>query len=66
MGHRRKREPGPQHHAEGQHGEKTHQAFIEQLQHSAAEPTTSAEKPLEAPQALHRVRQQHDEAEKGS
>jgi pyruvate/2-oxoglutarate dehydrogenase complex dihydrolipoamide acyltransferase (E2) component len=66
MGHRRKREPGPQQHAEGQHGEKTHKALIEQLQHSAPAPDQSEEQPLEGHHRLHEDRQQHDEAEKNS
>lgn len=35
MGKRKQRQPGPQRHAEGQHGEKTHRRFVEQLQESA-------------------------------
>jgi hypothetical protein len=34
---RRGRQKGPQQHAEGQHGEKTHERFIEQI-HSAMDP----------------------------
>jgi hypothetical protein len=66
MGHRRKRAPGPQHHAEGQHGNKTHKAFIEQLQQPAAAPDQPEEQPLEGHHRLHQDRQQHDEAEKNS
>jgi protein subunit release factor B len=66
---------GPQHHAEGQHGSKTHSKFIEQL-HSGngsqpVEPENSAELPknLAHHNAAHRLfeeRQQHDAAEKNS
>jgi len=66
MGNRRKREPGPQHHAEGQHGDKTRQAFIEQLQHPAAAQDELKGKPVEGHHRLHQDRQQHDEAEKSS
>ena len=66
---------GPQDHAEGQHGSKTHNKFIEQL-HSG-NGTTPADRPVEQehPKHLahhnsaHRLfeeRQQHDEAEKNS
>jgi len=34
---RRGRQKGPQQHAEGQHGEKTHERFIEQI-HEATDP----------------------------
>jgi len=34
---RRGRQKGPQQHAEGQHGEKTHERFIEQI-HQAMDP----------------------------
>ena len=66
MAHRKKRVPGPQRHAEGQHGEKTHRRFIEQLH----EPITERE-PEHHPTSAgrHRLgkdRQQHDEAEKAS
>jgi hypothetical protein len=66
MGNRKKREPGPQRHAEGQHGDKTHGRFIEQLH---ASPTTDDElknRSVEGHHRLHEDRQQHDEAEKNS
>jgi hypothetical protein len=71
---------GPQDHAEGQHGSKTHDKILEQL-HSgngtAKSGTTpeAAPDPLQPPKnpahhnAAHRLfeeRQQHDEAEKNS
>ena len=70
MGNRKPRDTGPQRHAEGQHGEKTHRRFIEQLQESrtrdaANEPRT--EQPdIEGHHRLHQDREQHDEAEKNS
>jgi hypothetical protein len=69
MGHRKRRETGPQQHAEGQHGGKTHKAFIEQLHHpaTASEPSEASEqKSIEGHHRLHQDRQQHDEAEKNS
>jgi len=65
MGHRKKRQPGPQQHAEGQHGEKTHRRFIAQLQ-QPTEQGASAGNPVEGHHRLHQDRQQHDEAEKNS
>ena len=66
---------GPQDHAEGQHGSKTHSKFIEQL-HSGngsqpEESQNGAERPknLAHHNAAHRLfedRQQHDAAEKNS
>lgn len=64
---------GPQDHAEGAHGSKTHQAFLQQL-HSAAnapvaeEPVTPESKTEKhgAQRRLAQHRQQHDEAEKNS
>ena len=73
MGDRRKRRPGPQMHAEGQHGERTHARFIEQLHDAPPE-----EPVAERVELMHRAaaykgkrrlvedRQQHDEAEKNS
>jgi hypothetical protein len=66
---------GPQDHAEGQHGTKTHSKFLEQLHsRNGAAPDgtqTGAEPPknLSHHNAAHRLvedRQQHDEAEKRS
>ena len=70
MGNRKKRQPGPQRHAEGQHGEQTHKRFIEILQEGGTS-RDAAPKQTEAPlveghHRLHQDRQQHDEAEKGS
>lgn len=70
MGNHRKRTPGPQYHAEGQHGEKTHRRFIEMLTESAGArdddnaPVERAH--AEGQRRLQEDRQQHDEAEKGS
>ena len=70
MGNRKKRSPGPQYHAEGQHGSRTHRRFIEMLQESAPTPDAAPEQtetgPFEGHQRLHQDREQHDEAEKGS
>jgi hypothetical protein len=66
MGHRKKRVPGPQQHAEGQHGGKTHKAFIEQLHQPATASEASDDKLVEGHHRLHQDRQQHDEAEKNS
>ena len=66
---------GPQDHAEGQHGSKTHSKFLEQLQSgngTAAEISENGTRPPRNPghhNAVHRLtkdRQQHDEAEKRS
>ena len=67
---------GPPAHAEGQHGSKSHQAFVEQLhsgksgrereeKESLSEPRGSQDNP----EGKHRIfegRQQHDEADKNS
>jgi hypothetical protein len=66
---------GPQDHAEGQHGSKTHSKFLEQLKTGIPAPPEEAENGLEPRKnlahhnAAHRLfeqRQQHDEAEKNS
>jgi hypothetical protein len=70
MGNRKKRDPGPQHHAEGQHGERTHRRFVEQLQEgtgaSAGARKQTESGPVEGHHRLHQDREQHDEAEKNS
>ncbi|MGH7678965.1 MAG: hypothetical protein ACRENU_10900 [Gemmatimonadaceae bacterium] len=68
MGNRKKRTPGPQHHAEGQHGEKTHRRFMEMLTESSSSGDESEiiRAHTEGQHRLHEDRQQHDEAEKGS
>lgn len=66
MASRKKRQPGPQEHAEGQHGEKTHQRFVEQVQDAAPKVKQTEGKPIEGHHRLHQDRQQHDEAEKNS
>jgi hypothetical protein len=69
MGNRKRREAGPQQHAEGQHGEKTHRRLLEQLQ-AGDERTPSTLPTQSAPGAggrrLQEGRQQHDPAEKNS
>jgi len=66
---------GPQDHAEGQHGSKTHGKFLEQLQSGNGATTDNSQNGNESPKnpghhnAVHRLtedRQQHDEAEKRS
>jgi len=67
---------GPQDHAEGQHGSKTHNKFLEQLKngngvHPEETPQNGLDpkKPTAHPNSAHRLfeqRQQHDEAEKNS
>lgn len=66
MANRKKRNPGPQRHAEGQHGKKTHRRLIEQLQQPGTprEPRIGA--PVDGHHRLHQDREQHDEAEKNS
>lgn len=76
MGNRKPHDTGPQRHAEGQHGEKTHRRFIEQLQERRAGDAASerrdpdearTEQPdIEGRHRLHQDREQHDEAEKNS
>lgn len=58
---------GPQRHAEGQHGGKTHDRFVEQL--AEGRPRERSEQEVNAQPGSHRLRedrQQHDEAEKDS
>ena len=67
---------GPQDHAEGQHGSKTHSKFLEQLKTGNGVPPEEPQNGLEPSKkspahhnAAHRLfeqRQQHDEAEKNS
>jgi hypothetical protein len=68
---------GPQDHAEGQHGSKTHSKFLEQLKNgngngATPEAPTNGTETKKSPahhNAAHRLfeqRQQHDEAEKNS
>lgn len=68
MGHRKKREPGPHQHAEGQHGDKTHKALMAQLQRPQRTVAwaVSEEKPLEGHQRLHQDGKLHGEAVKNN
>jgi hypothetical protein len=70
MGNRKKRQPGPQQHAEGQHGERTHQRFLESIQEGGGDRSAATKRtespPVEGHHRLHQDRQQHDEAEKNS
>ena len=72
------RQAGPQDHAEGQHGGKTHNAFIDGLhgRHGGSEESEGApqaenqadstERPIAGHHRLFEEREQHDEAEKNS
>lgn len=66
MGQRRKRDLGPQQHAEGQHGNKTHRRLIEQLQQPLTPREPRIGRPVDGHHRLDEDRQQHDEAEKNS
>ena len=69
---------GPQTHAEGEHGDKTHTEFIEELhgRHGGSEESEGAPqgskdfdefgRPIPGRHRLHEDREQHDEAEKNS
>ncbi|HEY6089359.1 MAG TPA: hypothetical protein VD771_06175 [Gemmatimonadaceae bacterium] len=68
---------GPQDHAEGQHGSKTHEKFLEQLKNGNGNGVVPEDPPdplaprknIAHHNAAHRLfeqRQQHDEAEKNS
>ena len=70
MARGRKRQSGPQQHAEGMHGEQTHKHFVEML-HASPEKMDETRKrtegaPVEGHHRLHQDREQHDEAEKNS
>lgn len=69
MAKRRDRQPGPQGHAEGAHGNKTRAALLAQLQ-SGSERAGRSELgdsgPGEGEQRLIEGREQHDEADKNS
>ena len=67
-------QPGPQRHAEGQHGAATHEAFIDDL-HGKHGGSEESEGEPQAEHSDHKVaghhrlsedREQHDEAEKNS
>ncbi|HEU5175568.1 MAG TPA: hypothetical protein VFT96_12485 [Gemmatimonadaceae bacterium] len=68
MGKRRDRaHPGETGHAEGQHGAKTHRAFMAQLKTSSREePSPTPMRPSEGRHRLAEDRHQRDEAEKNS
>lgn len=68
MAKKRGHTPGAQRHAEGQHGQKTHRRFIEQLQESSpgAHEAATEQRDIEGRHRLHQDREQHDEAEKNS
>jgi hypothetical protein len=66
MAHRKKRQPGPQQHAEGMHGERTHSRFLEQLHEGSSQPKATEGTDIEGRHRLHQDREQHDEAEKNA
>jgi hypothetical protein len=73
MGNRRPHQTGPQRHAEGDHGEKTRRAIIEQLQAGPHEEPVDQrveqkrkKAAYEGKRRLVEDRQQHDDAEKNS
>jgi hypothetical protein len=60
---------GPQQHAEGQHGEKTHERFREQISEFRDAPDPTEPEGIPHREGKHRLdedRQQHDEAERDS
>ena len=77
MSKRDGRQQGPQNHGEGQHGSKTREAILDELQ-SGAEKNQSADTPMTSKEAdaygrpvkghhrLEEDREQHDQAEKNS
>lgn len=69
----RRQQKGPQAHAEGQHGDKTHSRFTEQLEEGRHEESRDEriererrENALQGKRRLVEDREQHDEAEKNS
>lgn len=68
MGNRKPHDTGPQRHAEGQHGDKTHRRFMEMLQegNKGDQDANTGQRDAEGRQRLHQDREQHDEAEKNS
>jgi hypothetical protein len=78
MGKSDGQQKGAQEHAEGQHGGKTHEAFIDGLhgRHGGSEEsegspqaendTDASGRPITGHRRLHEEREQHDEAEKNS
>ena len=71
MGKRDGQQKGPQEHAEGQHGERAHARFVEQLHQPMRGDDDAASVPnvVKSDEGRHRLdedRQQHDEADKNS
>ncbi len=72
MAKRKGRQAGKQQHAPGEHGDKTHTAFIEGLhgRHGGSEESEGSpqreNRPIAGHHRLHEDREQHDEAEKNS
>lgn len=59
-------ESGKKPNVEGRHGDKTHEAFLDNLQGNRDEIQPQEGKPIAGHHRLHEDRQQHDEAEKNS
>ena len=57
---------GPQQHAEGMHGDRTHRHLVEQIQEGAHGEIRTEGADVEGRHRLHQDREQHDEAEKNS
>ena len=74
MAKRKGHQKGPQRHAEGQHGERTHAAFLDSIHHkqpgsNAWDAAHRGEETTEYHEGNHRQRErraQHDEAERNS
>jgi hypothetical protein len=71
MADRKSREQaGETGHAEGQHGSKTHEAFLDQVESGDRDATAGdADTPMRSSEGRHRLREdreQHDEADKNS
>jgi hypothetical protein len=71
MGKRDGQQKGPQQHAEGQHGERAHERFLEQLHEPMDRGADDASVPnvTRSDEGRHRLdedRQQHDDADKNS
>jgi hypothetical protein len=63
----KRNQKGPQKHAEGQHGDRTHAQFLKQIHQSPEDPRDNViASHREGKHRLAEGRQQHDEAESGS
>jgi len=66
MSKRNGEQKGPQEHAEGQHGSKTHARFLEQLHEGRPEQQQASGESHVGGRELAEGRKQHDEAERNS